>query len=132
MLPTGGQDKSCCVSEQHYVEPGNRKNVLYLLCIGLNCNNGGNEPLYSSERKPWSLLPNTSFLQPKNTDFAKEIGQQADLFNIIPLPRSSNWTQGQRLEWLERNPACDNAEIELLTNQVLRLQDVVLARRAQE
>ena len=103
---------------------------MYLLCIGLNYD-GGNEPLFSFEREPWSLLSKTSFPRPKNTDFVKEIGRRASLFNIAPVPRPSNWTRGQILDWLERNPVRDNADIEFLTNEVLRLQDV-LARRAQE
>ena len=53
------------------------------------------------------------------------------MFNIAPVPRPSNWTRCQILDWLECNPVCDNADIEFLTNEVLRLQDV-LARRAQE
>lgn len=130
VFPAGGQDESCCVSEQHYVESGNEKKVLYLLCIGLNCD-GGNEPLFSFEREPWSLLSKTSFPRPKNTDFVNEIGRRANLFNITPVPRSSNWTRGQILDWLERIPVRDNADIEFLTREVLRLQDV-LARRAQE
>jgi hypothetical protein len=60
LLPTGGQDENVCVSEQHYVDSGNEKKVLYLLCIGLNCN-GGNQPLFSFEREPWSLLSKTLF-----------------------------------------------------------------------
>ncbi len=85
------------------------KNVLYLLCIGLNYN-CGNEPLFSFEREPWSLLSKTSFPRPKNTDFVKEIGRRASLFNIAPVPRpASNSTRGQILDRLERNPVRDNA-----------------------
>ena len=132
MLPVaGGGESGCSVSEQHYVESGNEKKVLFLMCIGLN-RKGGNEPLFSFEREPWSLLPKTtSFVHPKNTDFVNKIGRRGSLFDISPVPRPSNWTRGQTLDWLERNPVCDNADIEFLTSKVLRLQNV-LTRRVQE
>ncbi len=105
------------MSEQHYVESGNEKKVLFLMCIGLNCE-GGNGPLFSIEREPWSLLPKTSFVCPKKTDFVNKIGRRASLFNVSPVPRPSSWAQGQILDWLERNPVCNNADIEFLTNAV--------------
>jgi hypothetical protein len=36
LLPVPGGGESCSVSEQHYVESGNEKTVLFLMCIGLN------------------------------------------------------------------------------------------------
>jgi hypothetical protein len=39
--------------------------------------------------------------------------------------------RAQTLEWLERNPIRDVADIDFLTNKVLRLQDLLI-RRAQE
>jgi hypothetical protein len=41
--PVDGDDNYCCVSEQVYVEGGNEKKVLYLLCIGLMHRNHNNE-----------------------------------------------------------------------------------------
>jgi hypothetical protein len=80
---------------------------------------------------PWSLLPKTSFLRPKNTDNVHEITRRARLFNMSSIPRPRNWTRGQTLEWLENNPVCDAADIEFLTKKVRRVQEV-LRRAAQD
>ena len=55
----GGDDNYCCVSGKVYGECGNKKKVLYLMCIGLkHRNNNSNEeqPLFSFEQETWSLL----------------------------------------------------------------------------
>ncbi|KAI2510573.1 hypothetical protein MHU86_3841 [Fragilaria crotonensis] len=129
-----GEDDYCCVSEQVYVESGNEKKVLYLLCIGLVHRNNSNEeqPLFSFEQEPWSLLPKNSFLRPKNTDFVHEITRRANLFNITPVPRPSNWTRIQIIEWLERNPIHNVADIEFLTNEVFRLRDLLIRAQQQQ
>jgi hypothetical protein len=58
------EDEALCPCQKAYRESGNEKKVLYLMCIGLQCND---VPLFSFETIPWSLLPKTS-LHPKNTD----------------------------------------------------------------
>ena len=102
---------------------------MFLLCIGLR-NHDNEQPLFSLESEPWSLLPKTTILRPKNSDYVKEITRRATLFNIAPLPRPSNWTRVQTLEWLEQNPVREANDIEFLSNEVARLQDVL--RRAQQ
>jgi hypothetical protein len=47
-----------------------------------------------------------------------------------PEPRPSNWTRVQTLEWLEHNPIRNVADVEFLTNEVLRLRDLLV--RAQQ
>lgn len=119
----------CCLSQQLYIESGNNKKVLYLLSIGVRDSN--NEPLFSFEREPWSLLPKTSIMRPRNTDYVNEIVRRANLFEIVPVPRPSNWTRLQTSEWLHRNPVRDEKDIEFLTMEVLRLRNV-LERRTEE
>jgi hypothetical protein len=104
---------------------------LYVLCIGLKNRHDNEQPLFPKESEPWSLLPpKTSFLRPKNTDYVHAITRNARFFNIAPILRPSNWTRGQTLEWLALNPVSEVDDIEFLTNEVARLQDV--ARRAQQ
>jgi hypothetical protein len=49
------EDSDLCRSQHLYIESGNDKKVLFLLCIGLNDNN--DVPLFSFENEPWSRLP---------------------------------------------------------------------------
>ena len=126
VIPSEEEDSSLC--QQLYIESGNKKKVLYLLSIGLM--NHNNKPLISFEREPWSLLPK-AVLRPRNNDYKNEIVRRATLFNSTPVPRPSNWTKAQTMEWLQQNPVCDIADIEFLTNEVLRLQELWI-RRAQE
>jgi hypothetical protein len=84
--------------QQLYIESGNEKKVLYLLSIGLM--NHNNEPLFSFEREPWSLLPKTS-LRPRSNEYVNKIVRRANLFSITPVPRPNNWTRVQIMDWLE-------------------------------
>lgn len=126
----------CCVSEQVYVESGNEKKVLYLMCIGLTYRSNDNEdqPLFSLTEEPWSLLPkNSHVVRPKNTEYILEITRRIDLFNIVPAVPCcpSNWTRIQIMEWLEHNPIREAADIEfLVTNEVMRLRELLI--RAQQ
>ena len=128
LLHGGGEN--CCVSEQVDVDSGNEKKILFLLCIGLR-NHDNKQPLFSLESEHWSLLPKTSFLCTKNSEYVNEITRRARLFNIAPLPRPSNLTRGQMLEWLEQNPVREANDSEFLSNEVARLQDV-LSRTQQQ
>ena len=62
-----GSTSELCLSNQLYVNSGNDKKVLYLLCIGLT-DNSGTAPLFSFEQEPWSRLPKPS-LRPRNIDY---------------------------------------------------------------
>ena len=94
----GGDNVSCTSCEQLYKDCGNKKKVLYLMSIGLN---GDNWPLFSLEEELWSLLPKNA-LRPKNNEYVKEITRQSTkLYDIQPIPRPSNWTRQQIMEWLE-------------------------------
>jgi hypothetical protein len=98
MIPSEEGSSLC---QQLYIESGNDKKVLFLLSIGLM--NQNNEPLFSCEREPWSLLPK-NFLRPRSKEYENEIVRHANLFSIMPVPRPSNWTRAKTMEWLERNP----------------------------
>jgi hypothetical protein len=63
--PDGQQVAVVSTSEELYIDSGNQKKVLYLLCIGLQSDG---TPLFSFEVEPWSLLPKTTTIRPKNTD----------------------------------------------------------------
>ena len=115
-------EEELCWCEQFYQNSGNQKKVLYLMCIGLSSDNG---PLFSLEREPWSRLPKSS-LRPKNNDCVKEVERRSKQYNIQPIPRPNNWTRQQIVEWLERNPICEPADIAFLTKEVRRVQDVLI------
>ena len=99
------------------------------MSIGLM--NQNNKSLFSFKQEPWSLLPK-SFVGSHSNEYVNNIVWRANLFSIMPVPCPSNWFfRAQTLEWLERNPIRDVADIDFLTNKVLRLQDLLI-RRAQE
>ena len=125
-----GSTSELCLSNQIYVDSGNDKKVLYLLCIGLT-DNSGTTPLFSFEQEPWSRLPRSS-LRPRNIDFVREIARRASLYDVNPQPRPSNWTRIQINEWLERNPIREDNDIVFLRNEVARLQDVLVTAQEQE
>ncbi|KAI2491806.1 hypothetical protein MHU86_22745 [Fragilaria crotonensis] len=119
-----------CRCQQIYVESGNDKKTLFLLCIGLNVIDG-DTPLLSVENEPWSRLPKSSF-RPKNTDFVKEIARRAKLYNVLPVPRPSNWKRPQIIEWLEQNPIRGNNCIEFLVSEVAKLKDILVRIQQQQ
>jgi hypothetical protein len=121
------QAEELCNCQRVYEDSGNEKKVLYLMCVGLNHNG---LPLFSFENEPWSLLPKSSLVRPKNTDYVKEVARRAEHFNISPAPRPSNWTRAQIMEWLEQNTIREEKDIEFLTNEVSRL--CVVLERAQQ
>ena len=89
------------------------------------------EPIFSFESEPWSLLPKTSIVHPRNKDYVNEIMRRAKLFNVCPTPRPKNWNRVQTMEWLQQNPVHEEGDIRFLTNEVLRLEDVLM-RKANE
>ena len=118
-----GSTSELCVSQQVYLDSGNNKKVLYILCLGLTDITGG-APLFSLDKEPWVFLPKHS-LRPRNTEYTHEILRRANLYNIVPMPRPSNWTRTQIMEWFERYPVKEEEDIHFLQNEVLRLQEVV-------
>jgi hypothetical protein len=44
---------------------------------------------------------------PRNSDFVSKIARRVKLLQIVPVPRPSNWTRVQTMEWLDRNPVQD-------------------------
>jgi hypothetical protein len=125
---TATQGEELCQCQQVYEGSGNEKKVLYLMCIGLNHNG---LPLFSFENEPWSQLPKTSLVRPKNTDYGKEVSRRAILYSTCPAPCPTNWNRAQSMEWLQQNPVVDAKCIEFLTNEVSRLR-VVLERAQQQ
>jgi hypothetical protein len=119
-------------SQDIYIDSGNEKKVLYLLCIGLNRPGNTNEPLFTFETEPWSLLPKTSMVRPRNVDYVNEIMRRATLLSIVPIPRPKHWTRVLTMEWLQENPIRHKADIEFLTNEVLRVEEVLLRKAREE
>jgi hypothetical protein len=116
--------------QQIYVDSGNHKETLFLLCIVLNVNKG-DTPLLSLENKPWSRLPKSSFW-PKNTDFVKEIERRTNLYNVLPMPRPSNWKRPQVIHWLEQTWVSKKSCVEFLVSEVAKLKDILARLHQQE
>ena len=75
LIRTTGEELLLSNSEQLYIDSGNGY-CTWLLCIGLL--NHNNEPLFSFEKEPWSLLPKTLLLRPNNVDsYVNKIALQA-------------------------------------------------------
>ena len=101
------------------------------MCIGLMyCNNDNEEqPLFSLTEEPWSLLPkNTCALRIRNTSMRLH-GMPICLALSQYLV---HWTRNQILEWLNHNPIRDVVDIEVLTNEVLRLRDLLIRAQRQQ
>jgi hypothetical protein len=130
LLTSDDTDLCTTSSQKIYIESGNDKKVLFLLCIGLNDNT--DIPLFSFENEPWSRLPKNSSMRPRNTDFVHEITRRAKLYNILPVPRASNWKRPQITEWLEQNPVREGNCIEFLTDEVAKLRDILVRAQQQE
>jgi hypothetical protein len=61
----------------------------------------------------------------------KEVQRRATASNMrSSVPRLSNWTQNQMIEWLEEHPVTDSMDVQFLTFEVLRLQEI--SRRMQQ
>jgi hypothetical protein len=113
------------VCQELYVDSGNDKMVLYLLSIGLK--NILGEPLVAFDKEPWCSLPKNQFRSPKNTDLVTEIRRRAHegvSRNMTSIPRPTNWTRMQMMDWLESNPVSDAPSVDFLTSEVLRLHEV--------
>jgi hypothetical protein len=57
------------------------------------------------------------------------------LYSAVPLPQAQNWNRVQTMmAWLHQNSIRNHADIEFLTNEVLRVEDVLIkkAREQQE
>jgi hypothetical protein len=119
------------MSERAYIDSGNQKKMLYLLCIGMTtANDNGSAPLFSFDEEPWLSLPKTAF-RPRNNDFVREVLRRATALKVDPMPRPSNWTRVQNIEWLERNPITCEEDVTFLTSEVLRVREKLL-RKNQE
>jgi hypothetical protein len=120
-----------CDSHKVYVNSGNQKKVLFLLCLGLCLSETDDSPLFSFESEPWSRLPKTE-MRPVNVDFAKEVVRRARLLDIHPTPRLLNWPKSQKIDWLEANPVKDNIDISFLRGEVSRLKEILKRSLADE
>ena len=120
-----------CASHQVYVDSGNQKKVLFLLCLGLSLSDTNDAPLFSFETEPWSHLPKTE-LRPVNVDFAKEVVRRSRILRIHPTPRPLNWPKSQKIEWLEANPVQDSVDISFLRGEVIRIKEILERSLAEE
>lgn len=121
-----------CTSHEVYVNSGNQKKVLFLVCLGLCVSETDDAPLFSFESEPWSRLPKTEMLRPVNVDFAKEVVRRSRLLRIHPTPRPLNWPKSQKIEWLEANPVQDSIDISFLRGEVSRLKEILERSLADE
>jgi hypothetical protein len=129
---TAGSTSELCISNQVYVDSGNDKKVLYLLCLGLTDNDSGDgAPLFSLDEEPWARLPRQSF-RPKNTDYVREISRRAHLYNVIPVPRPSHWTRVQIMDWFAHYPVKEEEDKDFLRSEVMRLREVLVRAHEQE
>jgi hypothetical protein len=112
-----------------YVDSGNDKTTLYVLSIGLEHDN---EPLFSLEQEPWSTLSKNTLRPPKNSDLVKEVRRRATASNMRSAPRPTNWTRNQMIEWLEEHPVSDSMDVQFLTFEVLRLQEISLRMQQEQ
>lgn len=120
-----------CASHQVYVDSGNQKKVLFLLCLGLSLSDTNDAPLFSFETEPWSRLPKTE-MRPVNVDFAKEVVRRSRILRIHPTPRPLNWPKSQKIEWLEANPVQDSVDISFLRGEVIRIKEILESSLAEE
>jgi hypothetical protein len=120
--------RSISVSEQLYIDSGNRKKVLYLLCIGLGHNG---VPLISLEEPPWSSLKKT-LISPKNSEIVSEVLRWSSLFQSTPKPRAQKWNRNVCIEWLKQNPLKDPEDLTFLQQSVEKLREVLLNAQQHE
>ena len=73
-----GSTSELCISQQVYLDSGNDKKVLYILCLGLT-DDTDVAPLFSLDKEPWAFLPKHS-LRPRNTEYTQEILRRANLY----------------------------------------------------
>jgi hypothetical protein len=120
---------SSSVCKKVYVDSGNDKTILYVLSIGLEHDN---EPLFPLEQEPWSTLSKNTLRPPKNSDLVKEVRRRAIASNMRSAPRPSNWTRNQMIEWLEEHPVSDSMDVQFLTFEVLRLQEISIRMQQEQ
>ena len=70
------------------------------------------------------ILRKKTLRPPKNSDLIQEIRRRASSLSMKSAPRPSNGTQNQMMEWLEENSVSDTADVQFLTFEVLRLQEI--------
>jgi hypothetical protein len=109
--------------QQKYVNSGNDKKILLLMCIGLTSDD--NQPLFSFDDQPWSLQPK-KLIKPNNNDFVQEIICRANVNKMVQIPRPNHWPRSQILEWLTTNPISDTCDVQFLVNELNRVHDVLL------
>ena len=114
-----GGDQDVCWSERNYQDSRNEKKVLYLMCTGLNNDNGS--PLLF-----WVLIIGLCFqylhFVLKNNDYLKEIARRSNDYNTQPIPRPRDWTRQQIIELLDQNPNCEPpTDIAFLNKEMQRV-----------
>jgi hypothetical protein len=126
------QDVLLSSCQRHYIDSGNDKKLLYLMCIGLNNNNNDcNQPIFSLDNEPWTLLPKKSS-KPNNNEFVVEILRRTRDYNITPLPRPKHWKRNQIMDWLTENAITNTYDIAFLECEVQRYSEVLLEAEEQE
>jgi hypothetical protein len=64
------EEGGCGLCQKLFIDSGNDNKVLHLMSIGVSADNENEEePLFSFNREPWSLLPKTVGMRPRNTDY---------------------------------------------------------------
>lgn len=97
------------------------KKTLHVLSIGLVIDDG--TQLFSFDNEPWSKLPKAS-MRPQNLEYLREINRRAELYDIVPRPRPSNWRRPRIMKWLQDNPVRDVDCKAFLFAEVKKLRNI--------
>jgi hypothetical protein len=109
-----------CPAERHYIEKGYKKQILYVMCIGMKDSTGA--PLIDLAVAPWSRLKKTE-VKPSLKDLVDEIGRRSPINSI---PRCSNWRAKKCNEWLTNNPILHEDDISFLVTESNRFKATIV------
>lgn len=106
-----------CAAERHFVEKGRTLRTLVTLCRGI-LDDDGNQ-LIDANAEPWCQIKPEKQVKPTNAEYVDEIRRRWKEFAGIPTnfkaePAPKKWKTAQLLEWLDKNPVVDAANVAYL------------------
>ena len=111
------------VCKSFYIENGNSKKTLYLLCVGLLTAEG--KSLLDIDQTPWSTIKKRE-IKPNQAEFVKEVKRRHETeYSAEKKPHPKNWATDKCFSWLREHPILNSADIEFLKFEVDRLSQVV-------
>ena len=108
-------------SELNYLEKGNCKKVLFLMCVGLR---DEGSYIFDLNSTPFTFLKKNE-IKPSKLEYAAEVSRRSQILPVNKTPRPSGWALSKLTEWLESNPIIDHADIEFLKSEVLKLSKLL-------